>query len=1149
MGLSLKKIVVLIIIAFLSQNVYSQRYFIKTYDIENGLPTRMVYDICQDTSGLIWLATYEGISCYDGFRFMNYNSKDGIPEQKYKHIKVDEKGIIWCLPLHNTDTLVTYNGNEFNKFLPVNKYDVLFGTNDFDVMYVDNKPVICVGTDDGMLLFNNNTWSKIDVSDIKLNNIVDRVIADNGKFYLSTESGLCVLENGKLDWSLNEKIKGSIDKILTIEIENKGKPDEKLWVLSHNCLGYIENGKFVVFSDKMLLPDLYANDNAYIKFHSKGKIFVSNNWAKYYIDRATGNIYPLMTTNGFSSNGALSIFIDDEENIWFSDTRGVDKFNRLSLVNYFESNGLLDNEVTAVTEMNDGRFVLGHNYGLSILSSDNTVRKISFNSDETMSSRVHDMIKDKDGNVWFVAGELGVGKLSPDGKIKWYRIDKKANYFSIQQDTKGRIWVGAISTQSKLFYIENDKLVEYSYSNEIRSTIRKIFPRDDGGIYIVGIRGLWLLQEDGAKRIPSVDSKKSENVYSYFKNKEGIEFVGTSNGLYFIENGQIVKYNKDGVNITSPVYFIIQDRDGFYWLGSNDGVYKWDGKSNVVVLNTRNGLAGHETNRAAGIVDSKGRVWIGTDLGLSCFDEDYKSNKIPVPRIMFYDLEDSKGVQYYLDEKNFVPYIDNTLIFNFRGISYVNEDLMVYRYKLEGYDEDWQEIKQSILDKVKYIDVRPGDYKFSVMAKNFSGEWSEVKTSGTITIESPFYKSWWFVIFAFLIFGVMVGSLVKIKDQKYQNSKLEKEIKSRKRIEQDLYDSKKKYQDIVELLPEAIYETDNEGRFTFANSYGLKLLNFTQDDLKRGVKVEDIIVPEEQDFLEENRKLVFEENMIQRIEYTCLSKDGKRIPLSVNAVPILKDGKTVGIRGVALDMTESKKVQEALMKYADDLQSLNASKDKFFSIVAHDLKNPFQGLLGFSDFLHTDYEKLSEDERKEYIGYIRSTSKNAYNLLENLLQWSRLQSARIEVIPMKLNLFSAINSVMELFVSNAIRKRISVSNNADTNIFVNADSNMLNSILQNLISNAIKFTNQNGEIKIDCELKDGFAEIKVTDNGTGMDNISMNKLFRIDQHLSGIGTMKETGTGLGLILCKEMIELNGGVIKAESEKGKGSTFSFTIPLA
>jgi signal transduction histidine kinase len=138
---------------------------------------------------------------------------------------------------------------------------------------------------------------------------------------------------------------------------------------------------------------------------------------------------------------------------------------------------------------------------------------------------------------------------------------------------------------------------------------------------------------------------------------------------------------------------------------------------------------------------------------------------------------------------------------------------------------------------------------------------------------------------------------------------------------------------------------------------------------------------------------------------------------------------------------------------------------------------------------------------------------------------------------------------MELFVSNAIRKRISVSNNADTNIFVNADSNMLNSILQNLISNAIKFTNQNGEIKIDCELKDGFAEIKVTDNGTGMDNISMNKLFRIDQHLSGIGTMKETGTGLGLILCKEMIELNGGVIKAESEKGKGSTFSFTIPLA
>ncbi|MFZ4590039.1 MAG: ATP-binding protein, partial [Ignavibacteria bacterium] len=1019
-------------------------------------------------------------------------------------------------------------------------------------MYVNNKPVICMGCNNGVYIYSDNTWKRILISDIPEKNVVTKVIANKGKFYLSTRIGLCVLENEKPDWSLNDKLNGLSSKLLTIEFENKGTPNEKLWAMSTDCIGYFENDKFMVYKIDLTIPEFSIGNEAFMCFHKSKKIFFGNNWKKYYLDRNTSRVFPLMSNNGFTSNGALSVFNDNEDNVWFADSRGLDKISKMSIVNYFEINGMLENEVSAFMEFKDGTYLLGHNNGLTLLENDNKFRRIPFNSGKFHSTRVLDMFRDRDGDVWFTANELGVGKIKPDGNIKWYSNNDNAVYSCIQQDMEGRIWVGSNylnRNRNKIYFLKDGKFVEYEHSDKVNNTIRKIFPSDKGGVYVAGINGLWYLDDKEARRVPSSEGSKSENVYAYYKNKAGIEFVGTSNGLFAIEDGKIVKYNKNGINITRPVYFILQDGDGNYWLGSNDGVFKWDGEGKLEVLNTHNGLSGHETNRAAGLLDSKGRVWIGTDLGLTCYMPEYNHIKIPVPKVNLLDLEDSKGVQYYLDENNSVPYIDNTLIFNFRGISYVNEDLMVYRYKLEGYDKDWQEVKQSMLDKVKYIDVRPGEYKFSVMVKNFSGEWSEVKTSGSITIESPFYKSWWFVILVFLIFGVMVGSLVKIKDQKYQNSKLEKEIKYRKRIEQDLNDSKRKYQDIVELLPEAIYETDIDGRFTYANSYGLKLLNFTQEDLIRGVKVEDVIVPEEQDMLEENRKLVFEDNMDSRIEYTCLSKDGKRIPLSINAVPILKDGKIAGIRGIAADMTGHKKVQEALMKYAEDLKSLNASKDKFFSIVAHDLKNPFQGLLGFSDFLHTDYENMTEDEKKEYIGYIRTTSKNAYNLLDNLLQWSRLQTGRIEVAPVKLNLFTAISSVLELCISNAIRKRISVSNNADTNVFVNADSNMLNSILQNLISNAIKFTNQNGEIYIDCELKDGFIEIKISDNGTGMDSSTLNKLFRIDQHLSGIGTMKETGTGLGLILCKEMIELNGGVIKAESEKGKGSTFSFTIPLA
>lgn len=936
------------------------------------------------------------------------------------------------------------------------------------------------------------------------------------------------------------------DKLLTFEIQNKGLSDEKIWVLCNNCIGYFEKGKLKVFINNINIPEFPLTETAFLRIHKNGNIFFGNNWAKYYIDGNNRNVFPLMNKNGFLSNGAVSIFIDKEENVWFADTRGLDKLYKLSHVNYFEFNGMLDNEVTAVCEMNDGKFVLGHNNGLSVLGNDNKFLRIPFNTEIQHSSRVHDMMKDKDGNIWFVATELGVGKMDSGGNIKWYKGNNQALYYSISQDISGRIWVGTTASKNNLYYLKDDKLVEFERCKEIDNSFRRIIPSDKGGIYVLGNRGLWYVDDNSVKKIPSGDGMKSENIYAYFKNKSGEEFIGTANGLYSIDNGVIVKYVKNGVDISKPVYFIIQDNDGYYWIGSNDGVIKWDGERNIEIFNIRTGLAGHETNRAAGLVDSKGRVWIGTDLGLSCYMSEYNRTKPPVPKILMYDLEDSKGVQYYLDDDNTVPYIDNTLNFNFRGISFVNEDLLVYKYKLEGYDKDWQEIKQSLLDKVKYVNVDPGDYKFCVMAKNFSGEWSEVKKSGIITIESPFYKTWWFSVLVLLIFGGMVASLVKIKDQQVQNEKLEKEIKYRKRIEQDLSDSKRKYQDIVDLLPEAIYETDTNGYLTFANAYGMKLLKLTNIDLLQGIKVDDFISPADKDRLFEDFNKVLVNQTINRAEFNFISRDGIIVPLSINAVPVLNDNKVTGIRSVAVDMSEHNKIQEALIKYADDLKILNASKDKFFSIVAHDLKNPFQGLLGFSDFLYSDYDNLTEDEKKEYIGYIRITSRNAYNLLDNLLQWSRLQSGRIEINPAKINLFTAINSVIELLTSNAIRKKISVINKADQKLIVNSDNNMLNSILQNLISNAIKFTRQNGVVEIVSELSDGFVKVSVADNGVGINEKDIKKLFKIDQQISYVGTMDETGTGLGLLLCKEMVELIGGNISVESEEGKGSKFSFTL---
>jgi len=229
------------------------------------------------------------------------------------------------------------------------------------------------------------------------------------------------------------------------------------------------------------------------------------------------------------------------------------------------------------------------------------------------------------------------------------------------------------------------------------------------------------------------------------------------------------------------------------------------------------------------------------------------------------------------------------------------------------------------------------------------------------------------------------------------------------------------------------------------------------------------------------------------------------------------------------------------------LRELNSGKDKYFTILAHDLKSPFHGLLGFSSVLMNDFDNLTEDEKKEYITDINTSTKSIYNLIENLLMWSRLQTGKIEFKISKLNLNSVLEKVINLLKSSANRKSIKIINSVNENETVFADENMLASILQNLISNSIKFSRTDGEIEIKSNKIDGYYEISVSDSGVGIKNENLDKLFRFEEHLTTRGTESEEGSGLGLILCQEFVKRHNGKISVESEIDKGSKFVFTIP--
>jgi two-component system sensor histidine kinase/response regulator len=253
----------------------------------------------------------------------------------------------------------------------------------------------------------------------------------------------------------------------------------------------------------------------------------------------------------------------------------------------------------------------------------------------------------------------------------------------------------------------------------------------------------------------------------------------------------------------------------------------------------------------------------------------------------------------------------------------------------------------------------------------------------------------------------------------------------------------------------------------------------------------------------------------------------------------------------ALRIVESEKnLKEALRKSIAlemELVSLNATKDLFLSIIAHDLKNPFNTIIGFSELLLEKGNEMSPEKTSELLRIIAESAGKAYNLMENLLLWAMAQTGKIDFNPVNLNINDCISESVSVIESQAKAKNIKITSSVNEHHIVYGDKNMINTILRNLLTNAVKFTPHNGNISIEFSVKDDMAEIAVKDSGTGMLREKSEKLFLIENASSTGGTDNEKGTGLGLILCREFVEKHGGKIWVESEVGAGSRFVFTLP--
>src|ERR1035437_5083829 len=377
---------------------------------------------------------------------------------------------------------------------------------------------------------------------------------------------------------------------------------------------------------------------------------------------------------------------------------------------------------------------------------------------------------------------------------------------------------------------------------------------------------------------------------------------------------------------------------------------------------------------------------------------------------------------------------------------------------------------------------------------------------------------------------------------------ISRDITKRKQDEDELAQEQYLMRTLMDNLPDHIYFKDHESHFLRINKALAQFLGL--NDPAQAIKKTDFdfFTGEHAQQAYEDEQKIIRTGQLLSTEEKETHHDRPDTWVSTIKLPLSdKDGNIIGTFGISRDITKNKLAEEEIKLKNELLQIINSEKDKFFSILAHDLRGPLSAFVAATQIIAEEIQTMRIEEIKKIILSMKTSASNIYGLLENLLEWSRLRRGVMDFIPEKINLKKKIEECIAVLSESARKKVIEILISIPEVIDVLADSHMFDTIIRNLISNAIKFTPAGGRVTLTAGYKkEHTIEIKISDSGIGMTPELKNKLFLLNEKTRRNGTEGEPSTGLGLLLCKEFIKKHNGNIRVESEEGNGSTFSFTI---
>jgi len=1113
----------------------------KQITINEGLSLSSVYTIYQDSKGFMWFGTEDGLNKFDGRTitvFGETTDQHHLLANKWTELIYEDKsGMIW---LGSRGGLTMYNPRK--GLFTVLKHDPGSATtlsNDTVTSIVsDLRNEVWVGTSSGLNRVDRYTGESERIlpneNDLigLMSEITSLMVDPSGNLWIGTENGL-FSHDPKSDLFFNET---AGDLIHTNEpVLSLSMGTSFLWVGTARGLLRIDlSGQEhhrMIGKEQGL--DMKIRD---IHVDRRGQVWIESPGALYCFRGDSAGLFRVMAPDGSTHSLALNPvepMVEDQEGfIWYG-TFGGGVF-RIDPVTFdsehfrhnpADPNSLAENSINCIFEDRSGSMWFGSfGAGISILdpraNQFELFKHDPFNRNSLSSSFIWTILETSDNKLWVGSNDAGVSLYDMDTHRFTHLKHEPGNPSSlphnsirkVYQDREGRIWVGTdggglglyLPASGTFRHFRHDPMDPRSLSD---NSVRALYEDPEGRFWVGTRHGLNLMNaENGTFRhffhVPGDPSSLPSNfIYSaLYMDDAGLLWIGTyGGGLCRMnpEDGKCTSFRNDSEDPTTIsdniVYAIFEDHLGRFWIGTNSGLNMFYPATGSF---RRFGVGEGFANEVIyGILpDEQNNLWMSTNLGIIQFN-------LETFAVRNYDMNDGlqsnefNGGAFYLGQngKLYFGGVYGLNIIDPESIEPVTEVNDVTLTSLEILGKEVQVAKADIEE---LFEEHPNDI-IEYEGAFYSSE--NVTYMEKIVLD---YNERFFSVEFSAMNGLLSGDM--------------------------------SYSYIMENLEEEWTNAGNRNYVSYANMrpgpYTLKVVAINDDGYRSDppMQLDILITPP---YWMSWWFIVLELLLV--------------IIVTVMIYNYLVKSRTNKL--LKYQNQQISEANEALRESEKNLMELNATKDKFFSIISHDLKNPFSSLLSISELMVENFDHTDREDHHAGFRKIYQSAKHLFDLLENLLTWSRTQRGKIKYDPVRFNLSSVIRENVNIHKLLAEKKGIMLLSPEEDEIYVYGDRDMINSVLRNLMTNAVKFTDSDKKVEVKVEKKEKEIEVSIIDEGVGIPEEHIDRLFRIDEKYKSNGTAGEKGTGLGLIICREFVEKNGGQISVKSKPGEGSTFVFTIP--